>query len=215
VGLNRSRDELLTQLNREVNDKRVIEAIMRVPRERFVLVDLYSAAYDDRPLTIGYGQTISQPLIVALMTQALDLHGNEKVLEIGTGSGYQTAILSLLAKHVISTERIPQLRESAQLILAELGYRNISLIEAGKRLGWEEGSPYDAIIVTAAAPRVPDSLLKQLVVGGRLVMPVGSRWEQDLVKVTRGIDANKTEYLGGCRFVPLIGEDAWPEREFS
>ncbi|HAV10270.1 MAG TPA: protein-L-isoaspartate O-methyltransferase [Dehalococcoidia bacterium] len=213
--LERARDAFLAQLNREISDKRVIEAIMQVPRERFVPVDLYSAAYDDRPLTIGYGQTISQPLIVALMTQALGLHGEERVLEIGTGSGYQTAILSLLAKHVVSTERISQLRESAHHVQDELGYRNIYLVEAGKKLGWEEGSPYDAIIVTAAAPRVPDSLLKQLVIGGRLVMPVGSRWEQELVKVTKEIEKDKIEYLGGCRFVPLIGEDAWPERGFS
>jgi protein-L-isoaspartate(D-aspartate) O-methyltransferase len=132
--LDRARAELLAQLNREISDKRVIEAIAQVPRERFVLHDLYAAAYDDRPLTIGYGQTISQPLIVAMMTEALALRGDEKVLEVGTGSGYQTAVLSLLAGHVVSTERISQLRESAQRILDELGYRNISLHEAGKKL---------------------------------------------------------------------------------
>ena len=183
----------------------------RVPRERFVSPDYYYAAYEDMPLGIGFGQTISQPFIVALMTQALRLKGSEKVLELGTGSGYQTAILAGLAKWVVSIERVPQLAESARLVLSELGYTNFVIHTSGEKLGWPDGAPYDAIIVTAGAPRVPDALLEQLALGGRLVIPVGSRWEQDLLRVTRRKKGNVVENLGGCRFVPLIGKGAWEE----
>lgn len=183
----------------------------RVPRELFVLPDNYHAAYEDMPLGIGFGQTISQPFIVALMTQALELKGDEKVLELGTGSGYQTAILAGLAKWVVSIERIPQLAESARQVLGKLGYTNIEVHATAESLGWPDGAPYDAIIVTAGAPCVPDALLEQLALGGRLVIPVGSRWEQDLLKVTRRKKGNKVESLGGCRFVPLVGKGAWEE----
>jgi len=211
MALNRARAELLAQLTREIRDKRVIEAIAQVPRERFVLPELYSAAYDDCPLPIGYGQTISQPLIVAMMTEALELKGSEKVLEIGTGSGYQAAILAELAREVISTERLPALAESAKKILKSLGYQNIKIILTEEELGWAEESPYDAIIVTAGAPQVPDKLLDQLAIGGRMVIPVGSRDIQDLFQITKCAERNVYRNLGGCRFVPLIHKDAWKD----
>jgi protein-L-isoaspartate(D-aspartate) O-methyltransferase len=198
-------------LSQEIRDKHVLSAMARVPRERFVSPDYYYAAYEDMPLSIGFGQTISQPFIVALMTQALKLKGDEKVLELGTGSGYQTAILARLARWVVSIERVPQLAKSAGQILEELGYTNIEIHTAVEALGWPDGVPYDAIIVTAGAPRIPDALLEQLALGGRMVIPVGSRWEQDLLRVTRRKKGNVVENLGGCRFVPLIGKDAWEE----
>jgi len=209
VGLDTARARLVGYLSQEISDKRVLAAMAHVPRELFVPPDCYHSAYDDIPLSIGFGQTISQPFIVALMTQALKLKGGEKVLEIGTGSGYQTAILAELAKWVISVERIPQLVELAKRVLGKLGYTNIEIHLAEKALGWVAGAPYDAIIVTAGAPRVPDALLEQLSLGGRLVIPVGSRWEQDLLRVTKKKKRNTVENLGGCRFVPLIGDDAW------
>ena len=211
MGLDAARARLIGHLGQEISDKRVLSAMARVPRELFVSPDNYHAAYEDMPLGIGFGQTISQPFIVALMTQALELKGDEKVLELGTGSGYQTAILAGLAKWVVSIERIPQLAESARQVLDKLGYTNIEIHATAGTLGWPDGAPYDAIIVTAGAPCVPDALLEQLALGGRLVIPVGSRWEQDLLKVTRRKKGNKVESLGGCRFVPLVGKDAWEE----
>jgi protein-L-isoaspartate(D-aspartate) O-methyltransferase len=183
----------------------------RVPRELFVLPDYYHSAYEDIPLSIGFGQTISQPFIVALMTQALKLKSGQEVLEIGTGSGYQTAILAELAGWVVSVERIPQLAESAKIVLEKLGYSNTEIHLAGRTLGWPGGAPYDAILVTAASPRVPEGLLEQLAFGGRLVVPVGSRWEQELYRITKRKRGNLVDRLGGCRFVPLIGEEAWEE----
>ena len=211
MGLEASRARLIDCLSHEINDKRVLSVMSRIPRELFVPPDYCYAAYEDMPLGIGFGQTISQPFIVALMTQALELKGGEKVLELGTGSGYQTAILAGLAKWVVSVERVPQLAESARQVLDKLGYANIEIHTAGEALGWPDGAPYDAIIVTAGAPHVPDALLEQLALGGRLVIPVGSRWEQDLLRVTRRKKGNVVENLGGCRFVPLIGKGAWGE----
>ena len=211
MGLEASRARLIDCLSQEINDKRVLSVMSRIPRELFVPPDYCYAAYEDMPLGIGFGQTISQPFIVALMTQALELKGGEKVLELGTGSGYQTAILAGLAKWVVSVERVPQLAESARQVLDKLGYANIEIHTAGEALGWPDGAPYDAIIVTAGAPHVPDALLEQLALGGRLVIPVGSRWEQDLLRVTRRKKGNVVESLGGCRFVPLIGKGAWEE----
>lgn len=211
MDLESARDRLIQKLSREIVDKRVLRAMANVPRELFIPSDYYHSAYDDRPLDIGFGQTISQPLIVAMMTQALELKGNEKILELGTGSGYQTAILAELASWVVSVERVPQLAESSKKILDKLGYHNVEIHVIECLLGWPEGAPYDAIIVTAGAPSVPESLLKQLTVGGRIVIPVGSRWEQDLLKITKGEKQNMTESLGGCRFVPLISEEAWDD----
>ncbi|MBM3153814.1 MAG: protein-L-isoaspartate(D-aspartate) O-methyltransferase [Chloroflexi bacterium] len=211
MGLELTRARLLEYLSREISDKRVLQAMARVPRELFVLPDYYHSAYEDIPLSIGFGQTISQPFIVALMTQALKIRGNEKVLEVGTGSGYQTAILAELARWVVSVERIPQLAESARAVLEKLGYNNVEIHLAGTTLGWPSEAPYNAILVTAASPRVPDSLLRQLAIGGRLVVPVGSRWEQELYRVTKRKGGNSVDRLGGCRFVPLIGDEAWEE----
>jgi protein-L-isoaspartate(D-aspartate) O-methyltransferase len=202
---------LLQHLDAEIKDKRVLAAMARVPRERFVPPDQQSMAYDDRPLPIGLDQTISQPLIVALMTEALELTGDEKVLEVGTGSGYQAAILGELTRQVVTTERLPVLAESAQKTLLSLGYNNIEVKIAEETLGWPKGSPYDAIVVTAGAPRVPSELLLQLKINGRMVIPVGSRYLQELYKITRRKMRNVVKNLGGCRFVSLIGRDAWKE----
>lgn len=207
--LERARENLLKYLEYEIADKRVIEAMKRVPREAFISQEQYQAAYDDRPLGIGFGQTISQPFIVALMVQALELRGDEKVLELGTGSGYEAAILAELAQKVVTVECIPELEESAKQVLDKLGYSNIEVHVAGRTLGWPEGAPYDAIIVSAGAPTVPQVLLEQLTWNGRLVIPVGSRWQQELLRVTKLKKRNNIENLGGCYFVPLIGEGAW------
>jgi protein-L-isoaspartate(D-aspartate) O-methyltransferase len=206
-----ARENLLKYLDHEIADKRVVEAMKRVPREAFVSPEQYHVAYDDRPLGIGFGQTISQPFIVALMVQALELRRDEKVLELGTGSGYEAAILAELAQKVVTVECIPELAESARQVLDKLGYSNIEVRVAGRTLGWPEGAPYDAIIVSAGAPTVPQVLLEQLTWDGRLVIPVGSRWQQDLLKVTRLRKGDRIENLGGCYFVPLIGEGAWEE----
>lgn len=211
--LQRAREELLRSLRAEIQDRRVLEAIACVPRELFVSPDLVYAAYEDRALPIGHGQTISQPLIVAMMTEALELEGDEKVLEVGTGSGYQAALLARLAREVITVERVPELAEGARRLLARLGYGNVRVLPAGEGLGCPEEAPFDAIVVTAGAPAVPPELVEQLRIGGRLVIPVGSRWLQELVQVTRTQDGHTTRFLGECRFVPLIGRGAWPEAE--
>jgi len=201
---------LLAELREEINDERVLAALARVPRERFVPPDLVPYAYENRPLPIGHGQTISQPLIVAMMTEALALQGDEKVLEIGTGSGYQAAILAELAREVVTVERIPELAQRAARLLAELGYDNVRVQLAREDvLGWPEEAPYDAIIVTAAAPSVPRELLEQLAAGGRMAVPVGGRDLQELVVVTKEASGLRQRRLGACRFVPLIGPQAW------
>jgi len=204
-----ARAELIEHLRREVKDDRVLNAMGRVPRELFVPEAYQWVAYDDRPQPIDLGQTISQPLIVAMMTEALELKGREKVLEIGAGSGYQAAILAELAHWVVTVERHHKLAEEAREILGKLGYRNIEVHLAGKTLGWCQGAPYEAIIVTAGAPKIPPELLNQLAAGGRLVIPVGDHYEQKLLKVTKRNDETIIDNLGPCRFVPLIGEEAW------
>jgi protein-L-isoaspartate(D-aspartate) O-methyltransferase len=205
------RAELISHLRTEIRDERVLTAMARIPRERFVPPEEQLLAYEDRPLPIGYDQTISQPLIIAIMTEALELTSNERVLEVGTGSGYQAAILAELARHVITTERLAPLAESAKRVLDSLGYTNVEVHLAEETLGWLKGAPYNAIIVTAGAPRVPADLLAQLAIGGRMVIPVGSRYVQELYKITRHRKKNIVENLGGCRFVSLIGKDAWEE----
>jgi len=206
-----ARARLVEHLSLEIGDTRVLAAMSRVPRERFVPPQSQQLAYEDMPLPIGLGQTISQPFIIALMTEALEFTGEEKVLEVGTGSGYQAAILAELARLVITTERLPALAETAGNVLSELGYINIEVRLAEEALGWRREAPYDAIMVTAGAPRVPADLLAQLKVGGRLVVPVGSRYVQELYKITRRRGKNTVQNLGGCRFVPLIGKGAWEE----
>ncbi|OPY18759.1 MAG: Protein-L-isoaspartate O-methyltransferase [Syntrophus sp. PtaB.Bin075] len=197
---------------RGVLNPRILEAMSRIPRHLFVEEALADQAYNDNPLPIGDMQTISQPYIVSLMTDALDLKGREKVLEIGTGSGYQTALLAELADQVFSIERIASLANNARRILDQLGYYNVAIRIGDGTYGWKEESPFDAILVTAGAPDIPMPLIEQLKIGGRLVLPVGGRHIQDLVKVTRlseDINELKKENLGGCRFVDLIGEYGW------
>ncbi len=206
-----ARASLVECLRTEIRDERVLAAMARVPRECFVPPESRHLAYEDGPLPIGFDQTISQPFIVALMTEALELIGSEKVLEVGTGSGYQAAILAELARLVITTERIPPIAEAARKVLNSLGYTNIEVHLAEETLGWQREAPYDAIIVTAGAPRVPADLLAQLANGGRLVIPVGSRYVQELCKITKRRGKNVVQNLGGCRFVSLIGKDAWEE----
>ena len=198
---------------RGIKDERVLNAMLKVPRHLFVPADLVDRAYDDSPLPIGKGQTISQPYIVALMTEALGLDENSKVLEIGTGSGYQAAILAEIAKEVYTVERIPELAERAQKILRALGYNNVYFKIGDGTEGWPEFAPYDAIIVTAASPKVPEPLIEQLKVGGVLVIPVGSELTQELLKITKLSEDGETkvESLGGCVFVKLKGKYGWQE----
>ena len=206
-----ARARLVKHLGTEIKSERVLAAMARVPRECFVPPESRHLAYEDSPLPIGLGQTISQPFIVALMTEALELAGGEKVLEIGTGSGYQTAILAELARLVVTVERLPSLSETAGQVLDDLGYTNVEMHLAEETIGWQRGAPYEAILVTAGAPSVPDELLAQLAIGGRIVIPVGSRYVQELRKVTRHHNRNIVHDLGGCRFVSLIGKGAWEE----
>ena len=206
-----ARARLIGQLRAEIRDERVLAAMASIPRERFVPPECADEAYEDGPLPIGYDQTISQPYIIALMTQALELTGREKVLEVGTGSGYQAAILARLSRLVVTVERVPALAEAAKKVLDSLGYENIVVHPAEDALGWQRDAPYDAIIVTAAAPMVPTDLVAQLAIGGLMVIPVGSRWMQELYKITRRKKGNAVQNLGSCRFVSLIGTDAWRE----
>jgi len=210
-----AREELVAELSREVSDQRVLEAVARVRREAFVPDEVRHFAYQNRPLPIGYGQTISQPLIVALMTQELLLTGTENVLEIGTGSGYQAAVLSLLARRVVTVERIRPLAERAARVLAAQGYANVEVYEADDRMGRPDLGPYDAIIVTAASPEVPPEGLGQLAPDGRLVIPVGSRSLQELVRIVKTSRGARRHNLGPCRFVPLLGPSGWPEQAAS
>jgi len=196
---------------RGISDERVLEAMRTVPRHRFVPESRRSQAYYDRPLSIGYGQTISQPYIVAFMTASLELTGEEKVLEIGTGSGYQTAILCQLARHVISIECVDELADSARKTLADLGYDTVEVILGDGSIGLPEEAPFDAIMFTAAAPEVPWPLQRQLADGGQLVGPVGSRYDQLLVRLRRrGADWQR-DVLGPVIFVPLIGKHGWQD----
>ena len=206
-----ARVELVQHLRHEIKDDRVLGAILRIPREMFVSQAKQAVAYEDRPLPIGQGQTISQPLIVAMMIEALELTGDERVLEVGTGSGYEAAILAELARWVVTVERHQELVDKARDVLDKLGYANIEIHLAEKRLGWPEGAPYSAIAVAAGAPRVPQQLLEQLAPGGRLVIPVGSQYEQDLLKVTKREGQTSIQNLGPCRWVPLVGEEAWSD----
>ncbi len=196
-------------IGRGIKDPRVIGAMKKVPRHLFVEEALQSQAYNDRPLPIGEKQTISQPYMVALMTEALELKGQERVLEIGSGSGYQTAILAELAQEVYSIERIRTLALRARKLLYDLGYFNVEIKIFDGTFGWPEKGPFDAIIVTAGSPNIPPPLYEQLTVGGRLVIPVGDSETQDLIRITKTETGMKKEDLGGCRFVKLIGRYGW------
>ena len=195
---------------RGIRDRRVLGAMAKVPRERFVPEDYRNEAYSDRALSIGWGQTISQPYIVALMTEALELSGPEKVLEIGTGSGYQTAILAELAGQVFSVERCPELSAGAATVLAELGHSSVTLKVGDGSLGWPEEAPFDRIIVTAAAAECPRSLFGQLEEGGVLVIPVGQQDYQTLQAIRKVDGRPQRRDLSACRFVPLLGAQGWP-----
>jgi protein-L-isoaspartate(D-aspartate) O-methyltransferase len=201
---------LVQEVARDVHDERVLRALLEVPRERFVPPQFRAFAYENEPLAIGEGQTISQPLIVAMMSEALALMGTERVLEVGTGSGYQAAILARLAAEVVTVEVYDSLRATAEATLRDLRVTNVHCLAADGGddavLGAPELAPFDAIIVTAAAPVVPSALLAQLGTGGRLVIPVGSRNEQELLVVTSNPAGHlEQRSLGGCRFVPLLG----------
>jgi len=198
---------------RGIKDKRVLSAMETVQRHLFVDEDLQDRAYDDCALPIGEGQTISQPYMVAVMTELLELKGDEKVLEIGTGSGYQAALLSLLAAEVFTIERIEKLALRAQEKFKKLNYTNIHVVIGNGTLGLPEKAPFDAIIVTAATPKIPETYIQQLEINGRLVIPVGDRFSQMLYLVKKTPEKISTSVSTPCVFVPLIGRYGWEERE--
>jgi len=202
-------------IDRGLDDPMVQEAFMAVPREEFVPEKLKDLAYRDSPLPIEAEQTISQPYIVALMTSSLELKPSDRVLEIGTGSGYSAAIMAEIVKDVYTIERHAVLVDSAQARLQKLGYKNIHILQGDGSLGWPEHAPFDAIVVTASGPDVPESLKQQLSIGGRLVIPVGGYSSSQKLLRVRRISENEfiEEYIGGVRFVPLIGEEGWKKRK--
>ncbi len=200
---------MLALMRSRIRDERVIDAMAAVPRERFVPPAFRARAYDDRALPIGHGQTISQPLVVGIMLEALCIRAEDRVLEVGSGSGYAAALLSRLASDVVAVERVAPLLDQSAATIAELGYENVHIYPAGERLGRDADAPYDAILVSAGAPHLPRALLDQLADGGRLVAPVGGLRGQQLVRATKtfhGIDLTRH---GACAFVPLIGAGAW------
>lgn len=207
----RQREEMVAKQiqARGITDIQVLEAMRKTPRELFVSEALRDQAYGDFPLPIGEQQTISQPYIVAEMTQALELKSSDRVLEIGTGSGYQAAILSVIAYRVYTIERIYSLYVKTRRLFDTLRYHNIVTKYSDGTAGWADESPFDAIVVTAGAPQIPEMLVNQLVVGGRMVLPVGSQHSQELIKLIKTDAGIQKTYLGGCRFVKLVGEHGW------
>jgi protein-L-isoaspartate(D-aspartate) O-methyltransferase len=209
-----ARDRMVAEqlAGRGITDAAVLNAMRRVARHAFVAPELRDRAYDDTPLPIGERQTISQPYMVAAMTEALAVSPGERVLEVGTGSGYQAAILAELGAHVVTLERLPVLAERARAVLAQLGYQQRVRVEVGDgTLGWPPGAPYDAVVITAGAPRIPRPLVEQLSPRGRLLLPIGDMDVQQLVRVARGPEGFAEEYLGECRFVKLYGSWGWEE----
>jgi len=205
------REEMVTTqlVSRGIKDPRVLDAMRRVPRHLFAGDSNLRIAYDDMALPIGEGQTISQPYMVAIMTELLKLKGTEKVLEIGTGSGYQGAVLAELAKEVYTIDRIESLADKAAETFRSLSYRNIHVKTGDGTLGWPEEAPFDRIIITAASPKIPDPLLEQIAMNGIIVIPVGSRFSQELLKITKTGRGLVQEYHTPCVFVPLIGKFGW------
>lgn len=201
--------------NRGVRSPRVLQAMDAVPRHLFVPPDKISSAYADEPVRIGERQTVSQPFMVAAMADALLLTGSERVLDVGAGSGYQAAVLSLLAREVIAIEKEPSLAASARARLASLGYHNVQVEEGDGSIGWSSGEPYDAILVAASAPAVPPPLLEQLAEGGRLIIPVGSMDAQELIRIAKRDGRTIRETLLDCQFVPLLGRYGWQETQPS
>jgi protein-L-isoaspartate(D-aspartate) O-methyltransferase len=199
--------------SRGIKDERVLDAMESIERHRFVNEEMSNRAYDDCALPIGENQTISQPYMVAVMTELLELKGNEKILEIGAGSGYQSAVLSKLAREVFSLERIESLALRSGELLRELGISNVHVIVADGTLGYLDSAPFDGIIVTAGAPDIPDQYLEQLNVNGSIVIPIGSRHSQVLYKVTKTADGIEKTMSTSCIFVPLIGKSGWSEKE--
>jgi protein-L-isoaspartate(D-aspartate) O-methyltransferase len=197
---------------RGITDPDVLAAMRTVPRHLFVSDALKDQAYGDFPLPIGEQQTISQPFIVAEMTQALEIGKDDRVLEIGTGSGYQAAVLAQIAYRVYTIERIRSLYVQTRSLLDRLKYHNVIMRCADGTMGWKDESPFDAIIVTAGSPRIPESLVEQLAEGGRMVVPVGDQHAQDLIKITRDSESTHQTSLGGCRFVKLVGKQGWSEK---
>ena len=209
----KAKRDLFRNLRSAMRDERALSAMEQVPRELFVPPGSRDLAYEDIPLAIGPEQTISQPYIVAVMTSKLELRGREKVMELGTGSGYQAAVLSCLLPEgrILTLERVPSLAVAAEALLRSLGYDNVDVRVADDTLGCPEEAPFDAIIVTAGSPALPTTLLDQMAVGGRMVIPIGKLKEQELVRVLRTEEGHTVTMLGPCRFVPLLGRDAWPE----
>ncbi len=209
----RQREEMIKRqiVARGITDEKVITAMRNVPRHLFVSEALRDQAYGDFPLPIGEQQTISQPYIVAEMTQALQLSKEDRVLEVGTGSGYQAAIIAQIGYRVYTTERIHSLLLKARGLFDRLLYHNIITRYSDGTTGWADESPFDAIIITAGAPSIPQTLVNQLAVGGRMVIPVGDQYSQELIKLHREKDGIHKTSLGGCRFVKLIGEQGWRE----
>lgn len=211
----RQRDEMVRKQieARGITDPKVLAALRKVPRHLFVTEALVDQAHGDYPLPIGEQQTISQPYIVAEMTQALQINEDDRVLEIGTGSGYQAAVLAEIAFRVYTMERIHTLFVKARKLFDDLRYYNIVTKYSDGTLGWKEESPFDAIIVTAGAPEVPSALVNQLAVGGRMIIPVGNQFSQDMIKLYKDEKGVSQTSLGGCRFVRLIGEYGWKEKQ--
>jgi protein-L-isoaspartate(D-aspartate) O-methyltransferase len=200
---------------RGIKDERVLNAMKKIPRHLFVDESMQYKAYDDMALSIGEGQTISQPYMVAVMTELLELKDNEKVLEVGTGSGYQATILAELAKEVCTIDRVALLAKRAGERFNSLGYTNIYVKVGDGTLGWPEQAPFDRIIITAGTPKIPDPLIEQLSEGGILVAPVGDRYSQQLLKLRKSKDVLQEEYHTPCVFVPLIGEYGWKEKDLD
>ena len=210
---NQARERMVEEqlVSRGINDPQVLRAMATVPRHLFLENELWDCAYEDHPLPIGADQTISQPYIVALMVEALELTGAERVLEVGTGSGYAAAVLSELCAEVFSVEAIGELALKARTLLSTLGYRNVSVLVGDGTLGWEEHSPYDGIVISAAAPCIPRPLVEQLKIPGYLVFPMGERELQTLVRIRKEAAGIREEYLGECHFVKLRGTYGWKD----
>ena len=204
-----ARQRMMDLLRAHVRDARVLDAVAAVPRHAFVPEDLRDRAYADAPLPIGGGQTISQPLIVALMIEALRVRPDDHVLEVGSGSGYAAAVLSRLARDVVAVELRDDLREGSKKALAACGFDNVRVLPAGEELGRRQDGPYDAILVSAGSPHVPRPLVEQLTEQGRMIVPVGAPRKQELVRVTKTSHGLELARLGACAFVPLIGAGAW------
>jgi protein-L-isoaspartate(D-aspartate) O-methyltransferase len=198
-------------VSRGINDPRVLRAMAKVPRHLFLESELWDHAYEDHPLPIGAHQTISQPYIVALMVEALELTGTERVLEVGTGSGYAAAVLSELCAEVFTVEVLEELAVKSRALLSNLGYKNVSLLMGDGTLGWEEHSPYDAVVISAAAPCIPRPLVEQLKIPGYLVFPMGEEELQTLVRIRKDRAGIREEYLGDCHFVKLTGRYGWED----